>query len=212
MRGRLALGVLAVALLFAGSVVLLDWLGDGLPASAIRARVEPAPAEVQPPAAPDEPERPAAGQVPPQATLELPGQPGVKVAVDAGPQVAPPPRPEWLEGGSRYAGPSGQPSPIGTLRPYLAAGMARLQASVATCASEPQPAGPPAALAAGRTELTLRIQVVPGGLEVVEATVTDPETALDWRVQCARRKLVGQRLMAPAHPPATVELPFVLNL
>lgn len=121
-------------------------------------------------------------------------------------------RPAWLEGATSRLAPRADPTPLGPLRPYVAAGMSRLQVAVAACADEAPPAGAAAPGRKGRVTLTLKLEALDNEVRIADVVPASGEAAADWRVACADRKLRGQRIHAPSRAGPRFEIPFVLNL
>jgi hypothetical protein len=190
----------AIAVFFAGSLTFVHWAtrAGGPP----RASPVPFTDVPAPPAAPVE--RPAAVPAPLST-------PAVVLPPDAPALAEKRPRPAWLVGSTRRLGPQPDPTPLGPLRPYVASGLARLQVAVAGCAAEAPPHGS-AAVKHGRATLTLHLESQDNQLRIAEATLAGGDGAEDWRVECARRKLRGQVIQAPAKAGTHLEVPFVLNL
>ncbi len=95
----------------------------------------------------------------------------------------------------------------------MAAGLGRLQQSVAACADEMEAAGGgTGALRRGRVVLTLQFETLDSRLRIVDVTLVNHEDEADPRVACAMRKLRGQLMPAPSKRGSSFEVPFVLNL
>ncbi|MBI5066916.1 MAG: hypothetical protein HZB56_01665 [Deltaproteobacteria bacterium] len=133
------------------------------------------------------------------------------IPLETVPAPVPTPPPAWLEGSTATLGQAMDPTPLGSLKPFVASGIGALQRRVAECAHE-APAGAPVGTGRRRTTLTLHIESLDNYLRIVDATPGDLESSTDWRVQCAQRKLREQLIPAPSKKGQFFEVPFVLNL
>jgi len=215
MQKRLALvGGAASLLFFAGSMYVVYRVTDpASPGPGDGPGLAPAPWGTASPAegaggGPSSVEPAAAGSAP-----APPLQPAPILPPESVPDPVAKPAPAWLEGASRTLGPTRDATALGPLRPYVAAGMGRLQASVAGCADELAASGGGQGQARrGRTVLTLQIETLDAKLRIVDVTLQDQAVASDPRVECASRKLRGQLIPAPCKKGSSFEVPFVLNL
>jgi hypothetical protein len=165
-------GLVAIALLFVGSVAFLSWpvRSPGPPAAAT-ARVE----ADSPLAGPVLGE--AAGAAAPDAAPESPRP------VSRNPQdLMPPPR--------RHA--------LISFRRQIIAGLAELQARVAQC-TPPGQSRPAAGLS--QTSFMLSVESVEGGVRIVDAQPESPGTASEAEVACARKALRGHVIPASSAEP-----------
>lgn len=214
MRTQVVVAGAAMALLLGGSIAVIARVTAEPPASA----AAPAAAAA---ATPDAASAHAASAGAPRANpgealvLEPPAD-GPRGQEFTPPAALPAPRPRarpvWLEGATQKLGPRRDPTALGPLRPYVAAGLSRLQVAVAGCADEAPPGAAAGGAARGRTALTLKLEALDNQLRIADAVAAEGGAADDWRVQCAQRKLRGQIIYAPSRVGARFELPFVLDL
>lgn len=218
-----ALAGAAIALFFAASLALVATLtapSPPLEPAAVAATAAPAGQEVPAPAvvaaevaaeglvtAPIA-ERPVARPTPPPRASSAPViRPPASV-----PTPKPLVRPAWLKGSTQALAPRRDPTPLGPLRPYVAAGMSKLQVAVAGCATEQPPPDALPRARAGQTTLTLHFEALDNKLRIADAVPAGADVADDWRVQCAQRKLRGQEIYAPSKAGPRFEIPFVMAL
>lgn len=211
MRNAIVLGCSGIAALFAASIAVIAVVTAPPPRSPLP---RSAFAEA---AAPTEGPGPAgaatSSEVPvPRPASSAPGQPREILPPASVPTPQPLPRPAWLVGSTPALAPRRDPTPLGPLRPYVAAGMAGLQAAVAGCASEEPPADALPDVHPGKTTLTLHIEALDNKLRITDAVAPDEEVAGDWRVRCAQRQLRGKVFYAPSRAGPRFEIPFVLDL
>jgi len=166
-------GLVAIALLFVGSVAFLSWPARSPgPPAALTARVE----ADSPPAGPALGE--AAGAAAPDPAPESPRP------VSRNPRdLMPPPR--------RHA--------LISFRRQIIAGLADLEARVAQCTPAADRSRPATGLS--QTSFMLSVESVDGGVRILEAQPETPGTASETEVACARKALRGHVIPASSAEP-----------
>lgn len=183
-------GVVAVALLLAGSVAVISWATRDPGAVMVpRAVGEPSGAPAAPALDPT-PAMPAAALAPTAKPDER-----AEPAEPAEPAAARPPGPLATDGSAQRSAPERQ-QVRASFRGELRAGFSALQERVSACS-------------APGVSFTLSLEAVEGGVRILDATVESRGAVGEAEISCARSALRGQVVPAPsAEPGRRWQLPF----
>lgn len=166
-------GLIAIALLFLGSVAFLSWTGRSS----------------GPPAAPPAPPRDEAGS-------RAAGPVGGATAVAPAP-AAESPRP--VARSPQDLMPPSRRKALVSFRREIIAGLSELQARVARCAPAAGRSRPAEGLS--RMSFMLSVESVQGGIRILEAQPESPATASEAEMACARKALRGHVIPASSAEP-----------
>jgi hypothetical protein len=194
-------GLLAIALLFAGSLALIAWATrDGPAAPSAAPVIGGRPAIL---AAAPEPASAPSPTTAPAATDAVPAS----VSAPAGGAAAPPRAAPLARAPSAVA--PARRRALGSFRREIIAGFAVLQQQVARC--EPSDAAAvPGGSRWGDASFLLDLEGVAGGMRIVAAQLDSPGEASVAALSCVRTALTGQILRVPsAEPGRRWQMPFV---